>query len=231
MYLVDYESVICWLSNNFGKDQSKLDRAIDSISQHPLKVFFYFIGLYLFSYGTGFLLHQVVRGLGLDWKYRTLRFDNDWHYLMKGEVLSFSDRDYSGPAGGQRPRADHNDRVGTIVAVVVDFKEQSTLYLGVLVDYFFDSGGNLERILLEGVKRRNLCQDKTGEEDASSNSSYFDKRFYEVRGHYFLLRMSEIRTINIDYLLASDLLEVARAEAALQGTSAIIPIVDEPKSD
>ena len=189
-------AVVAWFSNNFGKDQAGLEAATRALANFPGYVIAYFLGLFTFSFAVALLLRTLVRALHLDWKYSLFRFDNHWYYLFNGEVLRFRDPAYPGYSASAN--LDPADRVGTIVTAVVDFKDKTYLYQGVLVEPLYDSAGNLDRLVLEGAQRREITDDhEPGLKKA--------ERFYEIRGHYFVLRNSEIKTINIDYLMASDL--------------------------
>src|SRR5262245_9483386 len=66
---VDFDSVVCWVSNNFGKDQAKFDGALRALTISPGHVLFYFLGLYACSWALAKCFHKLVRGLKLDRKY------------------------------------------------------------------------------------------------------------------------------------------------------------------
>lgn len=201
---IDYQSVIYWLSNNFGAGQVHLDEAVRSVVRYPVHIFAYFATVYTLAWIAGACMHGFVRKLKWDRKKRWLRFENDWHYLFMGDVLDFSEASYRNSPGERRTAAGATDRKATVVAAVVDLKDQSYLYQGFLIDFFFDANGNLDRILLDGVKRRTLQGDRD-RLDRATPSYYDDDGFYIVRGHYFVLRMSEIKTLNVDYITTDDL--------------------------
>jgi len=200
---IDLESVVCWLSNNFGDRQAKYDRAVAALTLSPTRVFFYFAALYSLAWGGGLALHHLVRGRKWDRKHRLLRFDNAWHYLLKGEVLDFPDPEYARGLPATTPSGGPNKREATIIAAVVDGKDASYLYIGTLVDFFFDAGGELDRVLLEAVKRRRLGADDAPREPDGGLKD--QERFYPVKGRFFVLRLSEVKTINIDYLTTADI--------------------------
>ncbi len=204
---VDYRAVVYWLTNNFGKDQVNFDRAVGSMANSPLHVFFYFIGLYVYSILFGWFIHWLVRSRGIDKKYSLFRFDNDWYYLFNGEALDFPD--YRSPHG-DAAKMKHEDRSGTLIAAVVDLKDKSYLYLGIYVDSFWDGSGNLDRILLEGAKRRELSSDTPeGPQDFSHLAS---DNYYPIKGNFFILRMSEIKTLNVAYFTGELLDYIADAK-------------------
>jgi hypothetical protein len=70
--------------------------------------------------------------------------------------------------------------------------------MGIIADFFFDHSGSLDRVLLRSVERRKLSEDiKPGKAIDS------DDRYYEIEGDYFILRYSEMSTINIDYIFVT----------------------------
>ena len=216
---IDFRSVVYWLTNNFGKDQIHLERAVESLTTYPLHVFGYFFGMYAYSILWGWLIHWAVRRWAYDKKYSLFRFDNDWHYIFKGEVLGFPDYEsprkrgnsptISGDVNAIAIPAIMNPDVweGTLVAAIVDLKDNSYLYLGVYVDSFWDSAGNLDRMLLQGAKRRKLSNDAV--EDDDNYSHLGSQRYYPIKGNFFILRMSEVKTINVAYY-SSEILEIAK---------------------
>ena len=291
---INLKAVVYWLANSFGKDQLFFEDAVKALSSFPLHIFLYFVGLYFFSELLGWLFHRLVRYFHLDRKnwLKSFRFDNDWYYILTGEVLDFPDESYKNRAGMHRPEINADERKATAVAALVDVKDKTYLYLGVLVDFFFDASGNLDRLLLVGAKRRSMDRDKnklepgedvvktTGEEtiverttttvlekspegslaeeetvverttrtplqkmfggkpedqeaighpgnaitsplpadttDHPYKSSFLDtKRFYPISGHFFVLRMSEVRSLNIDYLTADELNEYRKLQLEL----------------
>ena len=152
VWSIDLQSVVCWLSNTFGNNQVYFNRAITSLAASPFRVFVYFAGLYFISWLLGFATHNFIRGQEWDRKIQILRFDNAWHYLLKAEVLDFKDQAYT-TSSGDRPALAAKNRVATIITAGVEVGSLSYLYIGVLVDFFFDANGNLDRLLLEGVKQ------------------------------------------------------------------------------
>jgi hypothetical protein len=201
---IDFRAVASILLNQYGKDQQALEPTLAAIGSSPVSILVYVLGLYAFSGLLGLGLHVLVRRTRLDrrmaWPFR---FENDWHYLLRGEILDFPPhRGSSRPL--RKPKITSDDVLGTVVAAVVDLKDRSVLYLGFLVDFYFDHHGNLDRILLEEVRRRDLGSDAS---TAALPPPIFDldQRYFVLRGHYFVLRMEEIKTLNVDYITRDDL--------------------------
>jgi hypothetical protein len=69
--------------------------------------------------------------------------------LLKAEITQFSETDNV-----------EGEHIGTILGAVVHHKEDY-LYTGIVIDYFFDKEGNLDRVILKEASRRLLCDDKT----------------------------------------------------------------------
>jgi hypothetical protein len=85
-----------------------------------------------------------------------------------------------------------------LLTTVVHHNAADWLYIGVIADFFFDKSGDLDRVLLRLVDRRQLADDQkpVSETDA-------DDRYYHIEGDYFVLRYSEMTTINIDYIFVT----------------------------
>jgi hypothetical protein len=83
-------------------------------------------------------------------------------------------------------------QIEAAAAVAEDFGKDAMLYTGVLDSFYFDAEGQLDRLVLQGVSRRPLANDKTIVDDAD--------RFYPVDGDSFVLRYSEMITLNVQYV-------------------------------
>lgn len=114
------------------------------------------------------------------------RGDAPWYYLFSGL---------------DHPKEDAID--GATVAAVVEFKEGSYLYAGLLDGYEVNEDGQLDRILLVQAQRRKLADDR--EYDASGDKYVDDNtRFYPIAGDVFVLRYNEIKTLNVTYVSLGD---------------------------
>lgn len=83
-----------------------------------------------------------------------------------------------------------------VVSAIVEVGKEAVLYVGVLDEFYVDTEGQLDRLVLQGVARRPIGSDKTGAIDASTPET----RFYAVDGDSFVLRYSESITLNIQYV-------------------------------
>lgn len=133
---------------------------------------------------AGYGLRQLVEQTGLDIRMYPLRFNNDWHYVLSGRNLNTDD---TGPV--QEVKAVYVD-------VLVETKEGSVLYCG-LLDEFYLSEDGVDRICLYEVYRRRFDQDIKDSERMPNKS--FDERYYKMPGDLFVIPYSQIRNLNLTY--------------------------------
>jgi hypothetical protein len=137
---------------------------------------------------SGYLARKVVRREKWDRTYKLFRYQNTWHYILRGEIFDF-------------PRAAidlQQDRVEEIeivfVSTIQDTAAGTYLYDGVLVDYELARDGGLLTISLKSVKRRRLVEDAPrGQSDDP------DLRYYPVRGNLLVLKYAELKNLNLTY--------------------------------
>ncbi|WP_175657450.1 hypothetical protein [Burkholderia ambifaria] len=156
------------------------------LNQHPIAGPAYFALTCTLALVIALLCRGAVEYFGLDRRgssvVRWVRGDAPWYYLFSGL---------------DHPDPDAID--GAIVAAVVEFKEGSYLYTGVLLDWETNESGELDRLLLQNAQRRKLDRDRPY--DAESGQFRDDpSRFYPIAGDVFVLRYDEIKTMNVTYL-------------------------------
>jgi hypothetical protein len=187
-YRADVRSLLALLAGNFGHDSRLLEPALHAIADHLGSVALYFLTLYAAAALLGMAGHALVRKLALDHRTKVFRFENEWYYLLTGEVLAFHDVD-----------ADARDIDGVYLSAVVEHGQASYLYRGIVQDFSFNRSGELDRILLRMSHRRLLARDREPGDDAPPIPGVPDARYYDIRGDVFVLRYSEIKTLNLDY--------------------------------
>ena len=119
------------------------------------------------------MAHWLVRGLKLDRNTQFFRFNNQWYYLLSGEVYEF--RELGAP----------KNVTGVFLTAAVDQGGASYLYGGLVTDWSFDRNRELDRIVLRLAYRRPLTEDEprasdTKPEEAPSS----DSRFYDIKGGF-----------------------------------------------
>lgn len=148
----------------------------------------------------GHLSKQIVRLRIWDRRRKVFRFQNSWHYILKGEFFDF-------------PRAAYDlevDKVEDIEMVFVDAlvntNDGTVIYDGILVDYELSSDGGLETITFKESERRFLKNDSCEQKCECSQGEVVDsavtgnkKNYYKIPGHLLILKYSEILNLNFTY--------------------------------
>lgn len=135
-----------------------------------------------------FITWQRLDRLG-HWLAPLARFnDAPWYYLLTGADFS-------------------QDKLPDLikVAAIVDVAGVAVLYQGFLEDFYFKAEGGLDRLVLQGVSRRLLSNDAIDPVASfDADPMAVDESFYPIDGDYFVLRYSEIITLNIQYITLRD---------------------------
>lgn len=194
------------LTGSYGKDNQDFDAAIGAFTEFPLEVCFYFLALFAFSALLGYSIHFLIRKCHLDLKYQSLRFRNEWFYLLTGEILQYDEEE-----------EDRRAVDGTYLSGIVHQGDKCYLYRGIVQDFYFDYQGNLDRVVLVAAQRREIGADRTTQERTERPDE--DPRYYNIEGKYFIIRYSEIKTMNINYFR----LEPLNAPSASSGPQAFDP--------
>lgn len=74
------------------------------------------------------------------------------------------------------------------------------LYVGVLVDYWFNRAGEPDAFWLTSVIRRNIEGDRPGDSNDSAVSWWEDPRYYKIDGDFFVLKFSEVKNLSIKFI-------------------------------
>jgi len=176
---VDFSAI----GNLLSSDSSYL--FFDSLQINFDKILIYNASLFLFSGFVGFMCKQTVRKLRWDRKYKFFRFQNTWHYILKGEFFDFPNADIS----LQKDTVENIEFV--FVDAVLDLQGDSYLYNGILVDYELSNDGGFKNISITEPIRR-----KISDETIKNNKP---NKFYNIKGHILLLKYNLIKNINFTY--------------------------------
>ena len=168
---------------------------VSSITSHPLLLSFYFLSLYLFSALFGLATHYLVRSdwLALDRRTRMFRFDNDWYYLLKGDIDRFGTKYRQRPPDGVMARTEIF--LGNCVLC----------YRGVVRSFYFNKQGELDRILLTMVQREFywLSQDQQETHVASKGGGLQKEHpdpIENLKGDFVVIKYSQLKSLDIEYL-------------------------------
>lgn len=156
------------------------EAAIAAIADSWEAVSLFFVSLYIVSAAAGVGLHELVRWKRLDVKFPFLRFNNEWHYLLSGELH------------GSDPKPD-----GALVTAAIDSEGKTYLYSGILDSFSYGPDGDLSKVTLRGAVRRAIATDrKDGEQQKPLGT---DDRYYAIEGHRLVLWCGDVKTLNIRY--------------------------------
>ena len=116
--------------------------------------------LLLISYGIGSTARWIVIRYDLDLKYNIFKVNNEWYYLFRRNLL-YQDVDF------------------IQLDVLVHSQKGTTLYSGILDDYFLNKEGGIDRLYLLQVTR---------------------DRDYYMPGDYFVVFGKDIFNLNLTYV-------------------------------
>lgn len=189
---IDFEAVFMLVTGFYGHNAKHFEQALYSVSSVPLFIFLYFLTLYLSSWLLGFGTHKFIRSTKLDRRTKLFRYNNDWYYLFKGEIIEFEENkgnfDYS-----------CSDIWGTWLSTIIIQGDEVFLYRGIVEDFYFDKDDNLSHILLSLAMRKKIPYHNL--EDYSDNESDNTNDYHDIRGEFFTIQYSQMRTICIEYII------------------------------
>lgn len=137
--------------------QKEIDFALLNDGIPPFLLYCFII--LLASYGIGAFARWAVIKYNLDLKYNIFKVNNEWYYLFSGKLT--------------------NEAVDFIkLDILVNSDNGTTLYSGILEDYFLNKEGGIDRLYLIKVYRNVK---------------------YEMPGDYFIVFGREILNMNLTY--------------------------------
>ncbi len=170
---IDLNFIVVLLGSGTGQEYFD---TFETIKGNLLGLVLYNLSLWLLAGILGYLSRVFVRRLKLDRKYKFFRFQNIWHYVLRGEILDFP---------GNPGNADNMHL--SVIDVLVDVDNKTIIYSGLLDDYHLtkESGG-LDYIYLTDARKRYL--------DESSK-----KDWEKINGRYLVVPFSKVINLNISY--------------------------------
>ena len=145
------------------------------------------------AYFLGVGARKLIQHYKIQYKYPLFRFQNDWYHILKGTILSFQ---------GNAQDMEEIDYVW--VDVMLESKEGTFIYSGILKDFFLSKDEGLDRIYLTNVRRRRMSDDLADTDDTAETSESdslleLDKRYYYMPGDFFIIPYSQIKNLNVIY--------------------------------
>ncbi|MBA6262719.1 hypothetical protein [Colwellia sp. Bg11-12] len=148
---------------------------LGAISGNITKIILYFSSSFLLAYVFGKFFQKIIFYFN-PYKSSKYAFDTPWYYELTGKLSETQDAEL------------------IKLSCLVESKNTSFLYYGVLEDFYLDSNGQLNRVVLSGAMRRPI------ESDDSEPTTPPTTRFYEIKGDRLILKYEDIKNINIEYL-------------------------------
>jgi len=185
-----------------GAKEDRTLQAVFLLVQSNLgSLLLYELGLLTLSGISGWGTRKVIRYYKLDRHTRWFRYDNEWHYLLTGEILETNDI-----ASIIRLReAKHIDFV--LVDALVKLEDGNILYTGILAGYELAADAGLRTLYLHSAQRKLLVP--AAETEAAT-------QYYPVAGDLLTLPYSQLLNLNISYFISE---EDAQAEGDNQSTA------------
>lgn len=166
----------------------------------------YNIVLWAVAWLLGYSTRRFIKRFKLHYKYPIFRFQNDWYHILRGTILNFPG--YEGQT---------SDIAFVWLDVVLETRDSSFIYSGIVQEFFLSKDEGLDRIYLINVRRRKLSDDletaqmadatTTADSDAAEEnppSTEIDKRYYYMPGDLFVIPYSQIRSLNVTYYKKED---------------------------
>jgi hypothetical protein len=173
---VDIESLGFLLMG--AKDDSNVKTSFLSIQNNLWNILIYNGALISISGISGYMGRKMVRRFKWDIKSRLFRFNNEWYYLMTGEIVNFPENNF---------KAQKIDFVH--VDVLTKTSKELIIYSGAVGGFYLSKDGGLSSVLISQAKRRVM------DEDGDANPEYYD-----IPGQFMLLKSEEIININFRYI-------------------------------
>jgi hypothetical protein len=146
-------------------------------SQHLWVAFGYLVTSLVVAATLGQIAHMLVRTLRLDSRFSLLRFNNQWYYFFRGDII-YSKNFKSLPKGKV---------IETYVDIILNMEEggKHKMVSGFLSDYSISSKtGELETIFLTDARRFSTSKGEA----------------IGIPGHCFIIPYSKVSDLNVSYI-------------------------------
>lgn len=167
-----------------AKDDRNVADSFINVQNNLGNILFYNISLILLAIAVGFCLRIIVRKLKIDRKWRFFRFDNEWHYILSGEILEFPSAKISGK------KVNAQSFGNKYVNVLTQVDDHFVIYSGLLVESFLSNEGGLDLLCMNGVKKKIIKKEKEAE-------TYEHPMSIDV----FVIPYSQILNLSITYYI------------------------------
>lgn len=170
-------SVIGDLVSGTGSEQ-----AYQNVSDNVNRIIFYNVSIALSAGFMGFLVKNTVRNFKIDRKFKLFRYQNSWHYILKGEFFDFP------RASFDLTKKNHGSIELTYLDALIETSGGLILYEGILVDYELSAANGLDYVTLKDAKRKFI-----------NNGESEEVKPHDIKGHIIILPFSQIKNINVSF--------------------------------
>jgi hypothetical protein len=200
-YNYDFVAILGLLT---GDVNDIMDHVADTLRESYEEILIYQVAVLGGSIVLGLAAHSTVRRWHLDLRFPALRFNNPWHYSLRGEALLIDIlwelRKLKQPYPGRKRIEKFLDSVDVYASVVVSFSQNDYLYYGFVDNFYFKGDGTLKRVVLRSVRRRVLSDDDQERLESDEHDISEDSRFYRIVGDHFSIDAKDIKTFNVEYI-------------------------------
>lgn len=200
-----------------AKEDKTVAEAFSLLHEQLGPILLYYSGLLAFGALLGWATRGLVRWRKWDRRYEWLRYDNQWHYLLTGEILET-------PEARAVAELEDASRIDFVfVDVLMKLEKSNMLYSGILAGYELASDGGLRTIYLRGTRRKQLVSNVPENEQetalpntegtvlpstevsppAAALTSEVDveDNYYEVEGNLMVIPYSQLLNLNLTYYI------------------------------
>jgi hypothetical protein len=175
-----------------AKEDNTLRASFNNLAVHLAPIIAYHVGLVSLGALLGWQCRLLVRRTKADRKFRWLRFDNAWHYLLTGEILEMADQKTNSSV--QLKEATHISYV--LMDILIKLEQGNTLYSGIMERYELGEDGKLDTLYLAGAHRKQLILSNEQEPDEAPIVKY-----YPVDGDLLVIPYAQVLNMNITYFI------------------------------
>lgn len=176
-YNVNFPYIGALINGIKEENISLVSAVMNNIHKNIFEIIEYNIILLTVAAIIGFLFKFVVRGFRLDIRFNFFRFNNKWFYILSGEILDIE-------------RGGITSREITVIGIDILCRvgNENILYIGELANYYLNSTGDLDALLIRYPMRRKFLDDKQ-EPDT----------YYNIPSDYLYIPYRDIVNLNINY--------------------------------
>jgi len=191
-----------------AKEDRTVREAFTLLNQQLGPVLAYYLSLLALGALAGWGTRAAVRRAKLDRRFAWLRYDNQRHYLLTGEILETPE--LQATIG----LTDARELDFVFVDVLMKLDKATMLYSGILVDYELAADGGLRTLYLRQTRRKQLTT--APDEDAPAEAAEItgaeaapvaepaEEDYHDVPGDLMVIPYAQTLNLNLTYYVDDD---------------------------